>query len=137
MPINQAHLEFILNPLRVSIWWWTYNTILQESRQLANKFKLYRRGRGEEAVAALASEGLKAMFHQLDINELDSITTAAAYFKDKYGGVDVLVNNAGIAFKGRLTMVLYTGAMHTTMLTCVNIAAIIFSDLNIARIINI
>ncbi|XP_041803198.1 carbonyl reductase [NADPH] 1 [Chelmon rostratus] len=58
------------------------------------------KGRGEEAVAALASEGLKAMFHQLDINELDSITTAAAYFKDKYGGVDVLVNNAGIAFKG-------------------------------------
>lgn len=46
------------------------------------------------------SEGLKPMFHQLDINDLSSITTAAAYFKDKYGGVDVLVNNAGIAFKG-------------------------------------
>ncbi|XP_035519263.1 carbonyl reductase [NADPH] 1 [Morone saxatilis] len=39
------------------------------------------------------------MFHQLDINDLNSITTAAAYFKEKYGGVDVLVNNAGIAFK--------------------------------------
>ncbi|XP_029926126.1 carbonyl reductase [NADPH] 1 [Myripristis murdjan] len=56
-------------------------------------------GRGQEAVESLVSEGLKPMFHQLDINDLNSITTAAAYFKDKYGGVDVLVNNAGIAFK--------------------------------------
>lgn len=56
-------------------------------------------GRGQEAVASLASEGLTALFHQLDISDLNSITTAAAYFKDKYGGVDVLVNNAAIAFK--------------------------------------
>lgn len=57
-------------------------------------------GRGQEAVASLSSEGLKAEFHQLDINDVNSIVTAAAYFKQKYGGVDVLVNNAGIAFKG-------------------------------------
>eukprot|EP00064_Thunnus_orientalis_P020682 superscaffoldBa00005824_g20826 len=56
-------------------------------------------GRGQEAVKSLDSEGLKAKFHQLDINDLNSIITAAAFFKDKYGGVDVLVNNAGIAFK--------------------------------------
>lgn len=57
-------------------------------------------GRGQEAVTSLSSEGLKAEFHQLDINDVNSIVTAAAYFKQKYGGVDVLVNNAGIAFKG-------------------------------------
>uniref|UniRef100_A0A4W6BSA9 carbonyl reductase (NADPH) n=1 Tax=Lates calcarifer TaxID=8187 RepID=A0A4W6BSA9_LATCA len=57
------------------------------------------RGRGQAAVESLASEGLKPMFHQLDINDLNSITAAAAYFKEKYGGVDVLVNNAAIAFK--------------------------------------
>lgn len=56
-------------------------------------------GRGQEAVESLSSEGLKPMFHQLDINNPSSITAAATYFKDKYGGVDVLVNNAGIAFK--------------------------------------
>ncbi|KAF1375421.1 hypothetical protein PFLUV_G00219990 [Perca fluviatilis] len=56
-------------------------------------------GRGQEAVKSLASDGLKAMFQQLDINDINSITAAAAYFKEKYGGVDVLVNNAGIAFK--------------------------------------
>lgn len=51
-------------------------------------------------MTSLAAEGLKSMFHQLDINDMNSIATAAAYFKEKYGGVDVLVNNAGIAFKG-------------------------------------
>jgi len=61
------------------------------------------RGRGQAAVESLASEGLKPIFHQLDINDLDSITTAASYFTDKYGGVDILVNNAGIAFKNAAT----------------------------------
>ena len=50
---------------------------------------------------SLSSEGLKPMFHQLDINDVNSITTAAGFFKQKYGGVDVLINNAGIAFKGK------------------------------------
>ncbi|KAJ3610182.1 hypothetical protein NHX12_022276 [Muraenolepis orangiensis] len=57
-------------------------------------------GRGKATVETLVSEGLKPMFHQLDINDLDSIKTAAKYFQEKYGGVDILVNNAGIAFKG-------------------------------------
>ncbi|XP_061823898.1 carbonyl reductase [NADPH] 1 [Nerophis lumbriciformis] len=57
-------------------------------------------GRGQDAVSSLSSEGLKVHFQQLDINDNSSISAAAAYFKDKYGGVDVLVNNAGIAFKG-------------------------------------
>ncbi|XP_005809584.1 carbonyl reductase [NADPH] 1 [Xiphophorus maculatus] len=55
--------------------------------------------RGQEAIESLASEGLKPLFHQLDINDLNSIKTAAAFFKGKYGGVDILINNAGIAFK--------------------------------------
>lgn len=59
------------------------------------------RGRGQEAVQSLASEGLKPLFYQLDIDDLSSITSAAAFFKEKYGGVDVLINNAGIAFKGK------------------------------------
>lgn len=51
-------------------------------------------------MASLSSEGLKSSFQQLDINDVDSISTAAAFFKEKYGGVDVLINNAAIAFKG-------------------------------------
>uniref|UniRef100_A0A1A8DRV8 carbonyl reductase (NADPH) n=1 Tax=Nothobranchius kadleci TaxID=1051664 RepID=A0A1A8DRV8_NOTKA len=56
-------------------------------------------GRGQAAVESLASEGLKALFHQLDVSDLNSISSSAAFFKEKYGGVDVLINNAGIAFK--------------------------------------
>ncbi|KAM8851916.1 carbonyl reductase [NADPH] 1 [Synchiropus picturatus] len=55
--------------------------------------------RGESAVQALSSEGLTAMFRQLDISDSESIGAAADFFSQKYGGVDVLVNNAGIAFK--------------------------------------
>ncbi|KAM9320698.1 carbonyl reductase [NADPH] 1-like [Gastrophryne carolinensis] len=55
---------------------------------------------GEEAVRLLKEEeGLSALFHQLDINDLNSIRALRDFLKNKYGGVDVLVNNAGIAFK--------------------------------------
>ncbi|OCT93787.1 carbonyl reductase [NADPH] 1 isoform X1 [Xenopus laevis] len=56
---------------------------------------------GEEAVRALKEkEGLSPLFHQLDINNLQSIRTLGSFLKEKYGGIDVLINNAGIAFKG-------------------------------------
>ncbi|KAG8450234.1 hypothetical protein GDO86_002761 [Hymenochirus boettgeri] len=55
---------------------------------------------GEEAVKALKEqEGLSPLFHQLDINDLQSIRTLGDFMKEKYGGIDVLINNAGIAFK--------------------------------------
>ncbi|XP_073440744.1 carbonyl reductase [NADPH] 1-like [Dendrobates tinctorius] len=54
---------------------------------------------GEEAVKALNKEGLSPHFHQLDINKLSSIQGLRDFLKEKYGGLDVLVNNAGIAFK--------------------------------------
>ena len=38
-------------------------------------------------------------FHQLDITDKQSCNTFAQYLKQKYGGLDVLINNAGIAFK--------------------------------------
>ncbi|CAN9500206.1 unnamed protein product [Ophioblennius macclurei] len=55
--------------------------------------------RGQKAIESLTLEGLKPNFHQLDINDENSIAAATAFFKEKYGGVDVLVNNAAIAFK--------------------------------------
>ncbi|KAM3934654.1 carbonyl reductase [NADPH] 1-like [Leptodactylus fuscus] len=54
---------------------------------------------GEEAVQALNKEGLCPLFHQLDINDPNSIRTLRDFLKEKYGGLDVLINNAGIAFK--------------------------------------
>ena len=41
----------------------------------------------------------KVKFHQLDITHVESIRRFADYIKKTHGGLDVLINNAGIAFK--------------------------------------
>ncbi|KAM4047919.1 carbonyl reductase [NADPH] 1-like [Anomaloglossus baeobatrachus] len=74
-------------------------------RALCNQFQgdVYLTARnpklGEEAVKALNNEGLSPLFHQLDINDQASIHSLRDFLMEKYGGLDVLVNNAGIAFK--------------------------------------
>ncbi|XP_029459375.1 carbonyl reductase [NADPH] 1-like [Rhinatrema bivittatum] len=54
---------------------------------------------GEAAVKELQGEGLKPLFHQLDITDLQSIRNLRDFLQREYGGIDVLINNAGIAFK--------------------------------------
>merc|ERR1719429_429281 len=44
-------------------------------------------------------EGRTVHFHQLDIDDTPSIERIRDFMKDKYGGIDVLINNAAIAFK--------------------------------------
>eukprot|EP00743_Colponemidia_sp_Colp-15_P003890 GILK01004198.1.p1 GENE.GILK01004198.1~~GILK01004198.1.p1 ORF type:complete len:293 (-),score=48.78 GILK01004198.1:147-977(-) len=39
-------------------------------------------------------------YHQLDLTDKASIQRVATFLKDLYGGLDVLINNAGMAFKG-------------------------------------
>lgn len=60
-------------------------------------------GRGQEAVKALSELGLSARFHQLDVDNQASIAKFADYIKNTYGGFDVLVNNAAIAYKNAAT----------------------------------
>ncbi|XP_053772886.1 carbonyl reductase [NADPH] 1 [Desmodus rotundus] len=55
--------------------------------------------RGRAAVQQLQAEGLSPRFHQLDIDDLQSIRALRDFLRKEYGGLDVLVNNAGIAFK--------------------------------------
>ncbi|XP_005375781.1 PREDICTED: carbonyl reductase [NADPH] 3 isoform X1 [Chinchilla lanigera] len=55
--------------------------------------------RGRAAVQQLQAEGLSPRFHQLDVDDLQSIRALRDFLRREYGGLNVLVNNAGIAFK--------------------------------------
>jgi carbonyl reductase 1 len=41
----------------------------------------------------------KLRFHQLDITNVESIRRLVDHIKEKYGGLDILINNAATAFK--------------------------------------
>ena len=58
---------------------------------------------GREAVTKLEGEGLKPKFHQLDITSVESIAAIKQFLQTTYGGLDVLVNNAAIAYKHNTT----------------------------------
>jgi NAD(P)-dependent dehydrogenase (short-subunit alcohol dehydrogenase family) len=53
--------------------------------------------RGLEAAEALKKEGLDVQFIQLDVNDPASQDNAAKFIADKFGKLDILINNAGVA----------------------------------------
>eukprot|EP00118_Oscarella_pearsei_P000839 m.5928 g.5928 ORF g.5928 m.5928 type:complete len:270 (+) comp14486_c0_seq1:138-947(+) len=57
--------------------------------------------RGKEACKE--GEGLRPLFHQLDITNSASISELTSFIEKTYGGLDVLVNNAGMAYKAAST----------------------------------
>jgi NAD(P)-dependent dehydrogenase (short-subunit alcohol dehydrogenase family) len=52
---------------------------------------------GEQAVAKLRAAGVDADLLQFDITQPSDYQTAYDYFNSKYGRLDILINNAGIA----------------------------------------
>ncbi|XP_017767427.1 PREDICTED: carbonyl reductase [NADPH] 1-like [Eufriesea mexicana] len=55
--------------------------------------------RGLNAIKQLEEKNLKPKFHQLDVSDENSISTFRDYIEKNYEGIDILVNNAAIAFK--------------------------------------
>ena len=55
-------------------------------------------------MTALEGEGLNPKFHQLDIDSVESIENLKKYISTSYGGLDVLINNAGMAYKRASTV---------------------------------
>jgi NAD(P)-dependent dehydrogenase (short-subunit alcohol dehydrogenase family) len=50
--------------------------------------------RGQEAAIQLTSEGIDAEYIPIDITDNKSITDAASIVKNKFGRLDILINNA-------------------------------------------
>ena len=70
--------------------------------------------RGLQAVEQIESEiGRKPLFHLLDIDDQDSIIQLKNYLEENYGGLDVLVNNAAIAYKHASTAPFTEQAINT------------------------
>ncbi|CAM6048004.1 unnamed protein product [Sphagnum compactum] len=60
--------------------------------------------RGEEALESLKSQGLHNVnFHLLDVASQESILAFANWLRETYGGIDILINNAGILLSGKDT----------------------------------
>ena len=57
--------------------------------------------RGRAAVQQLQGEGLSPRFHLLDVDDLQSIRALRDFLRKEYGGLDVLINNAGIALDSK------------------------------------
>jgi len=58
--------------------------------------------RGKAAVQELNKLGLHPKFHQLDIDDEASVIRLRDYLKTNYGGLDVLVNNAGVTSEANI-----------------------------------
>ncbi len=56
--------------------------------------------RGNESVSELASDGLDVQFQLIDVAEPESIRGAIKHVIQRYGRLDVLVNNAGVYLDG-------------------------------------
>ena len=54
-------------------------------------------GKGEAAAAKLRDEGLDAQFLKLDVTDKKDRAAASAFLEDKFGRLDILINNAGIS----------------------------------------
>ena len=54
--------------------------------------------RGQTAVDEMRKLGLNPHFHQLDIDDEQSVITLRDFLLEKYGGLDILVNNAAIYY---------------------------------------
>ncbi|HZF39933.1 MAG TPA: SDR family NAD(P)-dependent oxidoreductase, partial [Blastocatellia bacterium] len=53
--------------------------------------------RGKESAAKLQAEGLDVQFLRLDVNDQTTHKAAHGFIEDKFGKLDILVNNAAIA----------------------------------------
>lgn len=69
--------------------------------ELAADHQVIATYRGRRDAAESLAEACGADYHQLDIGDLESRTRLMDWLQDKYGRLDLLINNAGIAPRER------------------------------------
>jgi NAD(P)-dependent dehydrogenase (short-subunit alcohol dehydrogenase family) len=62
--------------------------------------------KGVKAQKILVQENLDVLFHELDVTVLSSVQALVKYVEREHGGVDALVNNAGIMIDSSATSIL-------------------------------
>jgi NADP-dependent 3-hydroxy acid dehydrogenase YdfG len=67
------------------------------TQTLARGFRVVVTARKPEQVKALAAQG-EALMLKLDVTDIGQINRAIKAAEEKYGGIDVLVNNAGVGY---------------------------------------
>ncbi|KAK8784057.1 hypothetical protein V5799_009576 [Amblyomma americanum] len=70
--------------------------------------------RGNAAVSEFNKQLLRPKFHQLDIDDLESIRKFCDFLKSTYGGLDVLVNNAAISYKALMLQPIWLSCHQTS-----------------------
>ncbi|XP_059178429.1 carbonyl reductase [NADPH] 1-like [Physella acuta] len=96
---------------------------------------------GKQAVSDLEKENLHPKFHQLDIDDHNSVVRIRDFLKENYGGLDILVNNAGIAYKQASTVPFAEQAevsTKTNFFNTLNVCQVLFPLLRPhARVVNL
>lgn len=78
-----------------------FETVRQLARQgITTLLGARREEPGREAAAKLQDEGLDVHFLSLDVDDLDSHEAARRFIEEKFGKLDILINNAGINPEG-------------------------------------
>lgn len=97
--------------------------------------------RGKAAVAELEKLGLHPKFQQLDIDSPESIERFRDFIKETHGGLDILINNASMAYKHAATESKYEQAENTirvnffgTMILCDSLFPLLRKH---ARVVNV
>lgn len=54
------------------------------------------KAKGKAAQQKLAQLGLEVLFHELDVTNVTSAKALARYLEEKFGHIDILINNAGV-----------------------------------------
>jgi len=99
--------------------------------------------KAEETVASILGAGGQAEAYQCDVASYEATKKMIAYVLEKYGQVDVLVNNAGITrdqFIGKISEEDYDVVLNTNLKSCYNIMhhlAAHFMEQKEGRVVNI